>query len=71
MRRHAERDNPIRHTVLIKLRRCVAAVAVKDEQAVGSLRIRLRTLIEILNPFIPQIICRPTVVADSDRPVGR
>ena len=53
MRRHIERNNLICSIELIKFRRCVAAVAIKNKEVVDSLYIRLRTLIKILNLFIP------------------
>ena len=53
MHRHTERNNLIRSIELIKFRCCVAAVAIKNKKVVDSLYTRLRTLIKILNPFIP------------------
>jgi hypothetical protein len=35
---HTKSDNLVVSAVLVKLRRSVAAVAIKDEQAIGSFR---------------------------------
>jgi hypothetical protein len=53
MRRCVERNNLIYSVELIKFRRYVAAVAIKNKEVVDSLYIRLRILIKILNLFIP------------------
>ena len=53
MRRHTKRNNLISSAELIEFRRYVATVAIKNKKAVDSLYIRLRTLIKILDPFIP------------------
>ena len=71
MRRYIERNNLIYRTELIEFRCCVAAVAIKNEEVVDSLRIRLRTLIKMLNPFIPKLICSPAIIANSEYPVSR
>jgi hypothetical protein len=52
MRRHIKYNNLIYSTGLIEFRRYMAAIAIKDKEVVGSLYIRLCTLIKILNPFI-------------------
>ena len=48
MRRHAKTNNLILCTVLVKLRRSIAAVAVKDEQAVDTSCIRRSLSIKVL-----------------------
>jgi hypothetical protein len=53
MHRYIERNNLIRSIELIKFRYYIAAVAIKNKEAVDSLCVRLRTLIKILNLFIP------------------
>ena len=52
MRRHTERDNLIFCIVLVKFRRHVAAMAIKDKQTVGSFRLRFYMRIKVLNLFI-------------------
>ena len=71
MRRYIERNNLIYRTELIKFRYCVAAVAIKDKEVVDSFYIRLRTLIKILNPFIPKLIYSLAIIANSKYLVSR
>ena len=52
MRRHTERNNLVFYIVLVKFRRRVAAIAIKDKQIVGFFRLRLYICIKVLNPFI-------------------
>jgi len=71
MRRHIERNNLIYRIELIKFRYYVAAVAIKNKEVVDSLRTRLRTLIKILNPFVPKLIYSPAIIANGEYPVSR
>ena len=48
VRRHAETNNLVLCTVLVKLRRSMAAVAVKDEQAVDTSYTRRSLSIKVL-----------------------
>ena len=48
MRRHAETNNLVLCIVLVKLRRSMAAVAVKDEQAVDTSCTRRSLSIKVL-----------------------
>ena len=49
----------------------MAAKAIKNKEVVNSLCARLRTLIKILNPFIPQLIYNLAIVANSKYLVSR
>ena len=40
------------YIVLVKFRRCVAIIAVKDKQIVDSFYLRFYMRIKVLNPFI-------------------
>ena len=71
MRRHIERNNLIRSTELIEFRYYVATVAIKNKEVVDSLCARLRILIKMLNPFIPQLIYSLAVIANGKYPVSR
>jgi hypothetical protein len=71
IRRHIERNNLIRSIELIEFRYYIAAVAIKNKEVVDSLYIRLRILIKMLNPFIPQLIYSLAVVADGKYLVSR
>ena len=71
MRRYIERNNLIRSIELIKFRCCVATVAIKNKEVVDSLRIRLRILIKMLNPFIPKLIYSLAIIANSEYLVSR
>ena len=71
MRRYIERNNLIYRIELIEFRCYVAAVAIKNKEVVDSLYIRLRTLIKMLNPFIPKLIYSLAIIANSEYPVSR
>jgi hypothetical protein len=66
MWRHTERNNLALCTELVKLRRRVAAVAIKDKQPVCPCCTSLSMLIEVLYPLKAKFISRPAVVANSD-----
>jgi hypothetical protein len=69
VRWHAERDNLVLRTELIKLWCSVAAMAVKDEESVYSWWTRLCISVEMLYPLIPKSIVCPAIVTHSDSPV--
>ena len=71
MCRHAERNNLICRTELIKFRCCVAAVAIKDKEVVDFLYIRLRILIKMLNLFIPKLIYSLAIITNGKYLVSR
>jgi hypothetical protein len=48
VRRHAETDDLVLYTVLVKLRRSMAAMAVNDEQAVDPSCMRHSIFIKVL-----------------------
>jgi hypothetical protein len=50
VRRHAEANNPVLCTVLVKLRRSMATMAVNDKQAVDSSCTRRSMSIKVLQP---------------------
>ena len=56
MRRHIETDNIIFYTVLVKLRRSVAAVAVQDKKIINSYYIRLYIFIKVLQLLKSKLI---------------
>jgi hypothetical protein len=49
MRRHTERNNLMFYIVLVKFRRRVAAIAIKDKQMVYCLYLRFYIRIKVLN----------------------
>ena len=62
VRWHAESDNLVLCTELIKLRRSVAAVAVKDKETIYSTRTRRCMSIEVPHPLNAELICCPAIV---------
>ena len=71
MRRYTKRNNLISSIELIKFRRYMATVAIKNKKVVDSLYIRLHTLIKMLNPFISQLIYSLAVITNSKYLVSR
>jgi hypothetical protein len=49
----------------------MAAVAIKDKEVVDSLCIRLRTLIKMLNLFIPKLIYSLAIITNGEYLVSR
>jgi hypothetical protein len=66
---HAEGDNLVLCTELIKLWRSMAAMAVKDEEFVRFRRTRLCVSVEMLYPLKAKSIVYPAIVTHSDSPV--
>ena len=48
MQKHIKTNNLMLYTVLVKLRHYIAAIAVKDKQAVGTSYIRYSLFIKVL-----------------------
>ena len=69
--RYTECNNLIYRIELIEFKCCIAAVAIKDKEAIDSLYIRLYILIKILNPFISKLICSLAIIINSKYPVSR
>ena len=63
---HTKGNNLVLSAVLVKFRRSVAAVAVKDKQSVHPCCTRLCVSVKVLHPLKAKLISRPAVVADSD-----
>jgi len=71
VRRHAETDNLVLCTVLIKLRHSMAAMAVKDKQAVDTSCTRRSLSVKVLQPEQTKLVSCPAVIAYCERPVIR
>jgi hypothetical protein len=56
VRRHIKSNNVILYAVLVKLRRRIAAVAVKDKEAIGSTCTRRRITVKVLNLFNTKLV---------------
>jgi hypothetical protein len=59
---HIESDNVILCAVLVKLRRRMAAVAVKDKETIDSARTRRCMSIKVPFPLNAKLICCPAIV---------
>jgi hypothetical protein len=62
---HTERDDLVVLAVLVKFWRCMAAMAVKNKQAVDSSYAGCCMSVEVLKPLKAKLIRRPAVVAHS------
>ena len=71
MRRHAETNNLMLYTVLVKLRRSIAAVAVKDKQVVDTSYIRRSLSIKVLQLEQTKLVSYLAVIAYYKRLVIR
>ena len=71
MRGHTETNNLVLCTVLVKLRRSVATVAVKDKQTIDSCYTRHCMSIKVLQPLKSKLISRPAIITQRDYPVSR
>ena len=71
MGRHTERDNIVILAVYLEFGRNMALVAVKDQEAIATLRSRLSMLIEVLNPVQACLIIGPAIGSRLDYPVAR
>ena len=71
IRRYIETNNFVLCTVLVKFRRSMAAVAVKDKQMIDSCYIRLCIFIKVLQPLKSKLISCPAVITQYDYLVSR
>ena len=71
MCRHTETNNLVLCTVLVKLRRSMAVVAVDDKQAVDPSCTRRSMFIKVLQPEQTKLVSCPAVVAYCKYPVSR
>ena len=62
VRWHTESNNVVLCAVLVELRRRMAAVAVKDKEAIDSARTRRCMSVKMLHPLNAELICCPAVV---------
>ena len=71
MRRYTETNNLILYIVLVKLRRSVATIAVKDKQTIGSCYTRRYISIKVLQLLKSKLISRLAIITQRNYPVSR
>ena len=71
VRRHAERIDIVLLAKLLKLKRLVALMAIKNKQLISAYNTRLRVGVKVLQLGNTQLVVRLAIVADCDRLVAQ
>ena len=69
--RHIETNNLVLYTVLVKLRRSIATIAIKDKQIIDSYYIRRYISIKVLQLLKSKLISRLAIITQRNYLVSR